>query len=124
MSQSLVLELLWLMLAIPMLLLPMERETLRLRLRLPTLVMDIPMPTPVSPSVPALDWTPSPRALTQPPRDMSHTTDTDTTLMVITTERGLLMLRPRQRLIQLFCTELMDTPMVLATTLAMLDTAS
>merc|ERR1712142_1219034 len=99
-----------------------ERETLRLSLRLmlPTLVMDIPMPTPVSPSVPALDWTPSPRVLTQPPRDMSHTTDTDTTLMVITTERGLLMLRLRLRLIPPFCTELMDTPMVLA----ILDTAS
>merc|ERR1719336_2174875 len=123
MSQSLVLELLLLMLAIPMLLLPMERETLRLSLRLmlPTLVMDIPMPTPVSPSAPALDWTPSPRVLTLPLRDMSHTTDMGT---MGTTERGLLMLRPRLRLIPLFCTELMDTPMVLVTTLAMLDTAS
>merc|ERR1719450_2019454 len=75
------------------------------------------MPTAMSPSAPALVWTPSPRVLTLPPRDMSHTTDMGT--MGIT-ERGLLMLRP----IPLFCTELMDTPMVLATTLAMLDTAS
>merc|ERR1719450_1639246 len=79
------------------------------------------MPTAMSPSAPALVWTPITQGLTLPPRDMSHTTDTGT--MGIT-ERGLLMLRPRLRLIPLFCTELMDTPMVLATTLAMLDTAS
>ena len=70
----------------------MERETLRLSPRLmplwSTLAMDILMPTPVSPSAPALAWTPSPRVLTLPLRDMSHTTDTDTTLTVITTERG------------------------------------
>merc|ERR1719445_1719724 len=77
------------------------------------------MPTAMSPSAPALVLTPSPRVLTLPLRDMSHTTDMGT---MGTTERGLLMLRPR--LIPLFCTELMDTPMVLATTLAMLDTAS
>merc|ERR1712083_1075895 len=58
---------------------------------------------------PALAWTPSPRVLTLPLRDMSHTTDTDTTLTVpITTERGLLMPRPRLRLIPLFCTHLME----------------
>merc|ERR1711936_1298209 len=104
----------------------MERETLRpsLRLMLPTLVMDILMPTPVSPSAPALAWTPSPRVLTLPLRDMSHTTDMGITLTVITTERGLLMPRPRLRLIPLFCTHLMDTPMVLATTWAIMAMAT
>merc|ERR1711936_778572 len=104
----------------------MERETLRpsLRLMLPTLVMDILMPTPVSPSAPAVAWTPSPRVLTLPLRDMSHTTDMGITLTVITTERGLLMPRPRLRLIPLFCTHLMDTPMVLATTWAIMAMAT
>merc|ERR550532_2442119 len=58
---------------------------------------------------------------------MSHTTDmgiTLTVLTVITTERGLLMPRPRLRLIPLFCTELMDTPMVLATTWAIMAMAT
>merc|ERR1712029_648547 len=32
--------------------------------------MDIPTPTPMFPSAPALDWTPSPRVLMLPPRDM------------------------------------------------------
>merc|ERR1719350_2128828 len=32
--------------------------------------MDIPTPTPMFPSAPAQDWTPSPRVLMLPPRDM------------------------------------------------------
>merc|ERR1711944_253991 len=49
---------------------------------------------------PAPDWIPSPRVLTQSPRDMSPTTDMDT---MDTTARGLL----RPRLTLLSSTELM-----------------
>merc|ERR1711994_317466 len=89
------------------------------RLMLPTLVTVIPMPTLVCLLAPALDWTPSPRAWTLPPRDMFLTTDTDTTPTATTTARGLLMLRPR--LTQLFSMVLMDILMALATTLDMPD---
>merc|ERR1712045_953991 len=52
--------------------------------------LDIPTPMDMFPSAPALDLTPSPRVLTPPPRDMSPTTDMDTT---DTMARGLLMPR-------------------------------
>ena len=71
--------------------LPTERGLLMLspRLMLPTLVTVIPMPTLVCLLAPALDWTPSPRAWTLPPRDMFLTTDTDITPTATTTARGL-----------------------------------
>ena len=70
---------------------PTERGLLMLspRLMLPTLVTVIPMPTLVCLLAPALDWTPSPRAWTLPPRDMFLTTDTDITPTATTTARGL-----------------------------------
>merc|ERR1719205_18641 len=53
------------MLVCPMLdMLPMELTPT------PMEPMDIPMPTPMFPSAPAPDWTPSPRVLMLPPRDM------------------------------------------------------
>merc|ERR1712066_528205 len=53
---------------------------------LPTLATATPMLTPVFLSDPALVLTQSPRDLTLPPRDMSHTTDTDTTPTDTTTD--------------------------------------
>merc|ERR1719205_156092 len=51
------------MLVCPMLdMLPMEPT--------PTPMVPTPMPTPMFPLAPALDWTPSPRVLMLPPRDM------------------------------------------------------
>merc|ERR1719195_1805122 len=121
MSPSLAPELPWPMLDTLTPLSPTERGLLMLspKLMLPTLVTVIPMPTLVCLLAPALDWTPSPRAWTLPPRDMFLTTDTDITPTATTTARGLLMLTPRLTL--LFSMVLMDILMALVTTLDMPD---
>merc|ERR1719215_685837 len=78
---------------------------LRLMPMLTMVALDIPTPMDMFPSVPALD-------LTQSPRDMPPTTDTDTT---DTMARGPLMLSQRLRLmlrpILLSSMDPMDTPM-------------
>merc|ERR1712141_349716 len=89
-----------------------------------TLVMAILMLTLVSPSDQALVWTPSPRDLMLPLRDMFLTTATDITPTVTTTERGPLMLRLMLRLIPRLSMATTGTLTVWDTTWAMLDTAT
>merc|ERR1712061_538201 len=81
------------------------------------LLMAILMLTPVSPSDLALVWTPSPRALTSPPRAMFLTPD-------FTTARGPPMLRLRLRPSPRLSMATTVTLTVLATTWAMLATAT
>merc|ERR1739840_28525 len=79
---------------------------------------------PVSPSDLALVWTPSPRALTLPPRAMFLTTATDITPTDTSTARGPPMLRLRLRPSLRLSMATTVTLTVLATTWAMLATAT
>merc|ERR550525_2334258 len=97
--------------------LPMKNPRLLLHLLLP-------MATPVSPLDLALVWTPSPRALTLPPRAMFLTTATDITPTDTSTARGPPMLRLRLRPSPRLSMATTATLTVLATTLAMLATAT
>merc|ERR1739842_207129 len=94
------------------------------RLMLLTLVMAILMLTPVSPLDLALVWTPSPRALTLPPRAMFLATATDITPTDTSTARGPPMLRLRLRPSPRLSMATTVTLTVLATTWAMLATAT
>merc|ERR1712183_264562 len=97
--------------------LPMKNPRLLLHLLLSILM--------VSPLDLALVWTQSPRALTLPPRDMFLTTATDITPTPDTsTERGLPMLRLRPRPSPRLSMATTVTLTVLATTWAMLATAT